>query len=190
METQAKISKETLPLMVEQADAAKIQADASLAPARAAETSAKAGEVGVDITKSGITIANRAYISVDKMKFLNPLEATKPVVLIFETVNDGNSSAEINGRGSHFLDTNLQQCKYGGLAFERILVAPKSQRTQRIDISRKGFSQSEVEDIQQGRRYLQTCIKITYTSLNENYQFDNCSYYFPEMKTFLECKRQ
>lgn len=175
---------------LEQAKAAKIQADTSSAAAKSAEISAKAAQMGVEATKSGITIANRAYISIDKMRFLNPLEANKPAVLIFEFVNDGNSSAEINGAGSHFLVANadLSKCRYGDLVFKKIMVSPKSPRTQRVEISRKRFSVSELEDIQQGRRYFQVCVKITYTTLNENYPYENCSYYFPEMKTFLECK--
>jgi hypothetical protein len=186
----AQAAKTQAEAALEQVKAAQIQADASSAAAKSAEISAKAAQTGVETTKSGILISNRAYISVDKMRFLNPLEANKPVVLIFEFVNDGNSSAEINGAGSHFLDASLRECRYADRAFKKIMVSPKSPRTQLIDISPKGFSQSEFDDIQQGRRYLQICTRITYTTLDKDYPYENWSYYFPEMKTFLECKKR
>jgi hypothetical protein len=186
----AEAAKNQAQAALEQAKAAKIQADASSAAAKSSAISAKAAQMGVETTKSGIHIANRAYVSVDKMRFLNPLEANKPVVLIFEFVNDGNSAAEINGTGGHFFHTtNLSKCRYGEPVFRKIMVSPKSPRTQKVDISPKGFTQSQFEDIQQSRSYLHVCIKITYTTLNENYPFENCSYYSSEMRTFLECKR-
>jgi hypothetical protein len=188
--TLAEAAKNQAEAALEQAKAAKIQADASLAASKSAEVSAKAAQTGLDVTKSGITLANRAYVSVDKMRFLKPLEPNQPVVLIFEFVNDGNSAAEINGAATHSLGAGLHECKYGDQAFKKIMVSPKSPRTQRVDISPKGFSQSEFDDIQQGRRYFQVCTRITYTTLDKDYPYENCSYYFPEMKTFLECKKR
>jgi hypothetical protein len=161
-----------------------------LALAKSAEISAKAAQRGIDVSESGITIANRAYVSVDKMRFLKPLEPNQPVVLIFEFVNDGNSSAEVNGTGADFLGSDLRECRYGEQPFRKIMVSPKSPRTQLIDISRKGFSQSEFDDIQQARSYLQICIRIIYTTLDKNYPYETCSYYVPEMKTFLVCKKR
>jgi hypothetical protein len=186
----AEAAKTQAQAALEQAKAAQIQADASSAAAKSAAISATAAQKGVEATKSGILISNRAYISVDKMRFLKPLEANQPVVLIFEFVNDGNSSAEINGAGSHFLDASLRECRYADRAFKKIMVSPKSPRTQTVDISPKGFSQSEFDDLQQGRRYIQVCTRITYTTLDKDYPYENCSYYFPAMKTFLECPKK
>ena len=82
------------------------------------------------ISKWGITVANRAYISVDHMQFSTPLEANKPIALIFEFVNDGNSPAEITGSATYYLDPNLQQCEYNSTpTFKGVVVAPKSPRT-------------------------------------------------------------
>ena len=171
------------------ADAAASQAETSKKTAKAAEISASAAQNGVEVVKTGILIANRAYISIDKMRFLNPLEPNKPVSLVFEFANDGNSSAEVSGASTKYIGAILQPCKYSTEpAFQKIMVAPKSPRTQRVSIFRQGLSQQDIEAIQQGRNIFQICIKGTYNSLNENYQFENCSYYSPEMNTFMECK--
>ena len=122
--------------------------------------------------------------------FPNPLEPNKPVTVIFEFVNDGNSSAEVSSGGTWYFDTSLRQCEYSAQPVVKgLVVAPKSPRTQRVTIFQQGLSQSDIDDIQQGRKVFQMCTKGTYTSLNESYPIENCSYYFPEMNTFMECKK-
>src|SRR5215831_2921929 len=133
------------------------------------------------LNKSGIVIANRAYISIDKMKFLNPLEPNKPVILHFELVNDGNSSAEVNSAGGWYFDTSLRQCDYSAKPTAGgTIVAPKSPRFKLVTIFQEGLSQSDIDAIHQRRKIFQVCIKGTYTTLNESYPLEHCSYYFPE----------
>jgi hypothetical protein len=125
------------------------------------------------------------------MRFLNQLEADKKAALILQFVNDGNSPAEVTGTATYYIDSNLQPCEYSNTpAFNGIVVAPKSPRTHHVVISQKGFSRLQVDDIQEGRMYFQMCIRATYSTLNEIYTFENCSYYSPELKAFMECKKE
>jgi hypothetical protein len=188
-EESAKRAERTIQVSRDFADAAISQAETSKRSAKAAENSATAAQRGVEVNKSGIVIANRAFISIDKMRFLNPLEPNKPVTLVFEFVNDGNSSAEVNGSSAWRFDSSLRPCEYGTKPFESMIVAPKSLRTQTVSIFPKGLSQPDIDDTQQGRMVFQICIKGTYTTLNESYPIENCSYYYPELKTFLVCKK-
>jgi len=165
--------------------AAKTQADTSRISANAAQKSAEVAMLGT-----------RAYLSIDHMRMLNPLEANQPIDLYFEFVNDGNSPAEISGYSTYFFDTQLQDCNYGiQKAFNQIVVAPKSPRTQRVVISRSGISQVSVDEIEgctdpnKCKRYMQFCIKGFYNTVGGEFPFENCSYYFPGLHTFLECKK-
>ncbi|MEN3325587.1 MAG: hypothetical protein V7638_394 [Acidobacteriota bacterium] len=165
--------------------AAKTQADTSRISANAAQKSAEVAVFGT-----------RAYLSIDHMRMLNPLEANQPIDLYFEFVNDGNSPAEISGYSTYFFDTQLQDCNYGiQKAFNQIVVAPKSPRTQRVVISRSGISQVSVDEIEgctdpnKCKRYMQFCIKGFYNTVGGEFPFENCSYYFPGLHTFLECKK-
>ena len=88
-EETAKRAERAIQVSRDFADAATSQAETSKKSAVAAETSAAAAQKGVEVTKLGIS----AYISIDKMRFFpSPLEPNKPVTVIFEFVNDGNSS--------------------------------------------------------------------------------------------------
>ena len=189
-EETAKRAERAIQVSRDFADAATSQAETSKKAAKAAESSATAAQRGVEVAKSGIVIANRAYISIDKMRFLNPLEPNKPVILIFEFVNDGNSSAEVSSGGTWYFDTSLRQCDYSAMPTSGgLVVAPKSPRTKMVTIFQQGLSQPDIEAIQQGRKVFQMCTKGIYTTLNERYPLENCSYYSHEMNTFLECKK-
>jgi hypothetical protein len=189
-EETAKRAERAIQVSRDFADAATSQAETSKKSAKAAESSATAAQKGVEVMRSGILIANRAYISIDKMKFLNPLEPNKPVIVTFEFVNDGNSSAEVNSAGTWYFDTSLRPCDYSAKpASGGTIVAPKSPRFKLVTIFQQGLSQSDIEAIQQGRKVFQMCTKGTYTTLNESYPLEHCSYYFPELNTFMECKK-
>ena len=173
--------------------ASQTQADVSLVQANTSRISAKAAEKAVDVAQLG----TRAYVSVDHMRLLNPLEANKPIVMLFEFVNDGNSPAEISGYGTYYIDRQLRDCTYSNqLAFNRIVVAPKSPRSQQIVISRTGIGQDAVDALtgctEAGKCewYIQLCIKTTYSTVGGRFPFENCSYYFNGLNTFLECPKQ
>jgi hypothetical protein len=189
-EETAKRAERAIQVSRDFADAATSQAETSKKSAKAAESSATTAQRGLEVMKSGIVITNRAYISIDKMRFFpNPLEPNKPVTVIFEFVNDGNSSAEVNTGGTWYFDTSLRECEYSGKLVRPIVVAPKSPRTQQWTIFQQGLSQPDIDAIQQGRKVFQICIKGTYTTLNERYPIEDCSYYYPEMNTFMVCKK-
>lgn len=187
----AKRAEKSIEISKSFAEAANRQAENSEKSAHSAEISASASAQSIQVIKSGILIANRAYIELDdKMKFLHPLEPNKPVVFVFKFVNDGNSQANLNFTATSRIDKGLQPCKYiDQYKFEgkEIIVSPKNSRTMNLLISPQGFSQPDIDAIQHGQKVFQMCLDGTYSSLDTIYKLNECVYYYPELNNFFGC---
>ena len=178
------------------AAAARLQAEGIKESVVVGKGSARAAEKSANIAQQTLIVSNRAFVCIDKMRFFKPLEADKPIDLIFEFANDGNNPAELGGFSVAYISPSLRKCEYGARPnISKIIIAPKSPRTQRLNIAPNGISQQWIDAIKDCssdglcKRYIQVCIKTSYTTLGGEYKFEDCSYYSPGLNAFVACKR-
>lgn len=178
------------------AAAAQLQAEGVSKSVKVGSLTAQAAEKSAGIAQQALIASNRAFVSIDKMRFFKPLEADKPIDLIFEFANDGNNPAEVGGFTVTYISPSLRKCEYGPQPnIGKVVIAPKSPRTQRVNIAPNGISQQWIDAIKDCssdglcKRYIQVCIKTSYTTLGGEYKFEDCSYYSPGLNAFVACKK-
>jgi hypothetical protein len=139
---------------------------------------------------------NRGHISLHNINPPIKLSPDKEVAAYITWGNDGNSPAEITG-GVIQLFISLRRpsevvipCDYTGSGVPPVEVAPHGNRIQKFTAKPDMFTAEQLADVNKGRQYFGICGQVNYVTLGQTYPFKFCTYYDPDEKAYVDCKRE